>query len=191
MRVYTVIEIVNNIFDLYPCGIGSIVLMYKNATPIPMGKYLDIGGKMCGSLLEKYRHKNVLSVYRDCHETRTDYYLVLDLLEEQDMGIHLLYQREPSFKLTIGQVNELKQCYGGETTIDQMLAHVQGKKTHRCPKCDGTGYIVETYNAAEPWECCEQLKERKVTCDLCNGEGYTEHEYKPRMVQDGWERTGV
>ena len=107
------------------------------------------------------------------------------------MGIHLLYQREPSFKLTISQVEELKQCYGGETTIDQMLAHIQGKKTHRCPKCDGTGYIVETYNAAEPWECCEQLKERNVTCDLCNGEGYTEHEYKPRMVQDGWERTGI
>ena len=124
MRVYTVIEIVNNILDLYPCGIGSIVLMYKNATPIPRGKYRYIGGKMCGSLLEKYRHKNVLSVYRDWHETRTDCYLVLDLLEEQDMGMHRLYQREPSFKLTISQVKELKQCYGGETTIDQMLAYI-------------------------------------------------------------------
>lgn len=24
-------------------------------------------------------------------------------------------------------------------------------------------------------------------CDLCNGEGYTEHQYKPKMIQDGWE----
>lgn len=56
-----------------------------------------------------------------------------------------------------------------------------------CFLCEKFG----VYNTAEPWECCEQLKERKVTCDLCNGEGYTEHEYKPRMVQDGWERTSV
>lgn len=190
MRVYTVIEIVNNILDLYPYK-GYIVLVYKNARRIPEAKYRYKNEKMSDDLPEEYRHKNVLSVYRDGRADGIDYYLVLDLLEEQDMGIHRLYQREPSFKLTISQVKELKQCYGGETTIDQMLAHIQGGKTHRCPKCDGAGYIVETYNVAEPWECCETLKERKVTCDLCNGEGYTEHEYKPRMVQDGWERTGV
>ena len=23
--------------------------------------------------------------------------------------------------------------------------------------------------------------------DWCNGEGYTEHQYKPKMIQDGWE----
>ena len=24
-------------------------------------------------------------------------------------------------------------------------------------------------------------------CNLCKGEGYTSHEYKPKMIQDGWE----
>lgn len=190
MNSYTVDETINNILDSCPYK-GYIVLVYKNALRIPEAKYRYKCEKMSDGLPEKYRNKNVLSVYRDGRADGMDYYLVLDLLEEKDMGIHLLYQKEPSFKLTISQVEELRQCYGGETTIDQMLAHIQGKKTHRCPKCDGAGYIVETYNAAEPWDCCEQLKERKVTCDLCNGEGYTEHEYKPRMVQDGWERTGV
>lgn len=110
------------------------------------------------------------------------------------MSIHRLYQREPSFNLTIGQVKELKDCYGGDTTIDQILAHIQGNKKYRCPKCEGAGYVAVPYNAypeglpdsgwATDW------KYKKVTCDLCNGEGYTEHEYKPRMVQDGWEKKG-
>lgn len=189
MKIYTVSETINNILDLYPYEIGHIILMYNNKFLLnPESIYHYKHGHISDILPEKYKPEKVLLVYIDRHKKYTDYYLVL---EEKDMGIHLLYQKEPSFKLTISQVEELRQCYGGETTIDQMLAHIQGKKTHRCPKCDGAGYIVETYNAAEPWECCEQLKERKVTCDLCNGEGYTEHEYKPRMVQDGWERTGV
>lgn len=33
----------------------------------------------------------------------------------------------------------------------------------------------------------EDWRYREVKCDLCNGEGYTEHEYKPKMIQDGWE----
>lgn len=42
-------------------------------------------------------------------------------------------------------------------------------------------------NRAQYWECRDRYEEIKVTCDLCNGEGYTEKEYKPKMVQDGWE----
>ena len=28
---------------------------------------------------------------------------------------------------------------------------------------------------------------KDVKCDLCNAEGFTEKQYKPRMIQDGWE----
>ena len=42
-------------------------------------------------------------------------------------------------------------------------------------------------NTAQYWECCDNWEYYDVQCDLCNGEGYTEHEYKPRMIQDGWE----
>lgn len=107
------------------------------------------------------------------------------------MTIHKLYQEEPNFKLTIGQAQELCRCYGGEVTLDQVLKHIQGNKIHKCPKCHGKGTISVKYNAYPSglpdsgWGV--DWKYRDEPCDLCNGEGYTEHKYKPRMVQDGWE----
>ena len=62
------------------------------------------------------------------------------------MAIHKLYQREPSFGLTIKNALELRDCYGGEVTLDQVVAHIQGNKTHKCPKCNGLGYTVKEYN---------------------------------------------
>lgn len=107
------------------------------------------------------------------------------------MAIHNLYQKEPGFKLTVGMVLELKECYGGETTIDQLVKHIQKNKIHKCPKCNGSGTIRQKYNAYPTglpdsgW--VEDWQYKNITCDLCNGEGYTCHEYKPKMVQDGWE----
>ena len=80
----------------------------------------------------------------------------------------------------------LRNTYGGETTLDELVNRIQGNKIHRCPKCGGSGTIVKRVNRAQYWECCDDYKEIEVTCDLCNGEGYTEKIYKPRMVQDGW-----
>lgn len=107
------------------------------------------------------------------------------------MAIRKLYQREPSFGLKIKDVLELRDCYGGEVTLDQVVAHIQGNKTHKCPKCKGLGYTVEEYNKYPTglpdsgW--VYEPGYRNITCDLCHGEGYTEQEFKPRMVQDGWE----
>lgn len=107
------------------------------------------------------------------------------------MAIRKLYQREPSFVLKIKDVLELRDCYGGEVTLDQVVAHIQGNKIHKCPKCNGLGYTVEEYNKYPTglpdsgW--VYEPGYRNITCDLCHGEGYTEQEYKPRMVQDGWE----
>ena len=81
----------------------------------------------------------------------------------------------------------MRNTYGGETTLDELVNRIQGNKIHRCPKCGGSGTIVKRVNRAQYWECCDDYKEVEVTCDLCNGEGYTEKRYEPRMVQDGWE----
>lgn len=81
----------------------------------------------------------------------------------------------------------LRDTYGGETTLDDLVKLIQGNKIHRCPKCGGSGTIIKRVNRAQYWECCADYVEKEVTCDLCNGEGYTEKIYKPRMVQDGWE----
>ena len=81
----------------------------------------------------------------------------------------------------------LRDDYGGKTTLDDLVKRIQGNKIHRCPKCYGKGIVIKMINRAHYWECCDWYEEIKVTCDLCNGEGYTEKEYKPKMVQDGWE----
>lgn len=88
--------------------------------------------------------------------------------------------------MKIHEVIRLRNVYGGETTLNDLVSLIQGNRIHRCPKCGGSGTIIERVNRAQYWECCDDYKEIKVTCDLCNGEGYTEKKYEPRMVQDGW-----
>lgn len=52
-------------------------------------------------------------------------------------------------------------------------------KSYMCPKCKGEG-MIHSYS-------CDGRDDRHYKCDLCGGAGYTDREYKPRMVQNGWE----
>ena len=88
--------------------------------------------------------------------------------------------------MKIHEVIRLRNVYGGETTLNDLVNLIQGNRIHRCPKCGGSGTTIERVNRAQYWECCDDYVEKEVTCDLCNGEGYTEKIYKPKMVQDGW-----
>lgn len=88
--------------------------------------------------------------------------------------------------MKIHKVIRLRNVYGGETTLNDLVSLIQGNRIHRCPKCGGSGTTIKRVNRAQYWECCDDYKEVEVTCDLCNGEGYTEKRYEPRMVQDGW-----
>lgn len=81
----------------------------------------------------------------------------------------------------------LAMSYGENTTLGDLARKIQGNKIHKCPKCDGRGRITARRNKAQYWECCDDWEYYTVDCDLCQGEGYTEHEYKPKMVQEGWE----
>lgn len=89
--------------------------------------------------------------------------------------------------MKINEAIRLRNAYGGKTTLDELVSQIQEDKIHRCPKCGGSGTVTERVNRALYWECCDRYEEIEVPCDLCNGEGYTEKEYKPKMVQDGWE----
>lgn len=82
----------------------------------------------------------------------------------------------------------LCKTYGENTTLAELLKEIQGNKIHKCPKCSGTGKITKKRNKAQYWECCDDYEYYDVECDLCNGQGYTEHMYKPKMIQDGWEQ---
>ena len=88
--------------------------------------------------------------------------------------------------MKIHEAIRLRNVYGGETTLNDLVSLIQGNRIHRCPKCGGSGTTIKRVNRAQYWECCDDYKEIEVTCDLCNGEGYTEKIYKPKMVQDGW-----
>ena len=93
--------------------------------------------------------------------------------------------------MKVHEVIELVEDYGANTTLGDLARSIQKEKIYKCPKCHGTGKVSVRYNAypsglpdsgfVEVW------KYKDIECDLCHGEGYTEHEYKPRMIQDGWE----
>lgn len=89
--------------------------------------------------------------------------------------------------MKIHEAIRLRNTYGGNMTLDDLAIQIQGNKIHKCPKCGGSGNTIKRINRAQYWECCDRYEEVETACDLCNGEGYTEKEYKPRMVQDGWE----
>ncbi|WP_291567068.1 MULTISPECIES: hypothetical protein [unclassified Clostridium] len=93
--------------------------------------------------------------------------------------------------IKIKDIKNLIKQYEGETTLNDLLKKIQKNKIHKCPKCKGEGENIVKYNAYPKglpdsrW--VEDWKYKNVECDLCNGEGYTEKEYKPRMIQQGWE----
>lgn len=89
--------------------------------------------------------------------------------------------------MKIYEAISLMKDYGENATLGEVVKKIQGKKIHKCPKCGGTGKVTKRRNKAQYWECCDNWVEYEEICSLCNGEGYTEHEYKPRMIQDGWE----
>ena len=89
--------------------------------------------------------------------------------------------------MKINDIKNLIADYGESTTLKDVLKKVQENRKYKCPKCGGSGKITIRKNVAEYWECSDRYEYNSIECDLCNGEGYTEHEYKPKMVQDGWQ----
>lgn len=93
--------------------------------------------------------------------------------------------------MKIKDIENLIRVYGGEKTLNQILEQELNKTPYKCPKCHGTGKVEIRYNAYPSgmpdsgW--VEDWKYKDVECDLCNGKGYTTREYKPKMVQQGWE----
>lgn len=75
--------------------------------------------------------------------------------------------------ISIVDIVNLEKFYGYDMTLGKLKEKIMGNKTNECPQCNATGVTKaggETYK-----------------CSLCDGEGYSEKRYKPRMVQDGWE----
>ena len=93
--------------------------------------------------------------------------------------------------MTINQVKGLINQYGEQATLGEILKKVQGNKVFKCPKCDGKGYVTVEYNCYPSGlpdsGFVYEPAFRDEKCNLCKGDGYTLYEYKPKMIQDGWE----
>ena len=79
--------------------------------------------------------------------------------------------------------------YGEDTPIKNILKDVKLRSPYnilryKCPKCHGTGYLVEEYNAYPSglpdsgW--VYKAGYNYEVCNICNGYGYTEDEYVPQ-----------
>jgi hypothetical protein len=96
---------------------------------------------------------------------------------------------EPKYS-TLYKLSELINKYGANATLEYVFERNQGPNKHKCPKCNGRGYIKCTYNAYPSglpdsgWVYEEAFKD--VKCDVCDGIGYTKEEMIPNYVQEGW-----
>lgn len=86
-------------------------------------------------------------------------------------------------------LREAQRLYGNNINCDEVINKIIGNK-YICPACNGEGVIrtkYDAYPAGLPdsgWAHDWQFKD--VKCSLCNGEGFTDKKYVPKMVQDGW-----
>ena len=91
-------------------------------------------------------------------------------------------------------IEQLIEVYGKDASLEDVLKKMKGDYIYKCPKCGGTGYTLERYNAYPSglpdsgW--VDDWKYEKVPCDLCDGRGYTKEEYKrkTKIVFDGYEK---
>lgn len=86
--------------------------------------------------------------------------------------------------MKIHDIVTLCKQYGENTTLKQVLITMQGDKYYMCPKCKGKGEVEHLIRGIHGYT---NDKITFIKCDLCNGDGYTRKQYKPKMVQDGWE----
>jgi DnaJ-class molecular chaperone len=83
--------------------------------------------------------------------------------------------------LKVTDIVSLIGVYGENTTLGDIFDKVANGRIHKCPKCNGVGYVTTKYYRHF------EVFETEDECDLCDGQGYTKEEYTPKMVQDGWE----
>lgn len=106
------------------------------------------------------------------------------------MGLKYADGDDPK-RSSIYVVEQYAEKYGENATIGELLNAMKGSRTYRCPKCGGRGWISVKYNAYPEglpdsgW--VEDWRKKDVKCSLCKGHGWTEKEYRPKMVRQGWE----
>ncbi|WP_086348766.1 hypothetical protein [Candidatus Enterococcus clewellii] len=81
--------------------------------------------------------------------------------------------------------------YGAHKTLQSVFESFG--REFECPQCKGTGFyqkkVIVPYPSGLPdsgW-VPDTIEYKRTECNLCGGHGWSDHEYKPKMVQEGWE----
>lgn len=94
--------------------------------------------------------------------------------------------------MSIQELEEL-MSKNGDVKLSELISKLKGNKIHKCPKCEGKGFLLIKYNAYPSglpdsgW--VEDYKYKKEDCSICNAFGYTEKEFKPiiKTTIEGYE----
>ena len=113
-------------------------------------------------------------------EDMVDQYRMITKRERFESSINNIIE---SKVVTINTIRELARDLGPSTTLEQILNEAQKQYPYVCPKCTGSGEVEEAYYPCpkDDWPSYHM-----VTCDLCEGRGFTKKKIVPKMVKDGW-----
>lgn len=89
------------------------------------------------------------------------------------------------------EAKRLGNEYGSKTTLEELFNLFE--RPFECPQCKGLGTYNKRTRVPYPsglpdsgW-VPDEIKYVPTSCELCEGHGWVEKEYKPKLVQDGWE----
>ncbi|MFD1899230.1 hypothetical protein [Enterococcus termitis] len=89
------------------------------------------------------------------------------------------------------EIKKLIKFYSASATLGEIFEDFG--RPYECPQCEGTGFyqkkVVVPYPRGLPdsgW-VPDSIEYKRSQCELCDGHGYSDKEYKPKMVQDGWQ----
>ncbi|MGG5341153.1 hypothetical protein [Enterococcus sp. AZ192] len=89
------------------------------------------------------------------------------------------------------EAKQLIREYSATTTLKEIFESFE--RPFECPQCKGDGFyqkkVIVPYPSGLPdsgW-VPDSIEYRRTECELCDGHGWATKEYKPKMVQDGWQ----
>ncbi|QFR55776.1 hypothetical protein JC221_130 [Yersinia phage JC221] len=89
--------------------------------------------------------------------------------------------------LRVSDLRGLCAVLGGEMTLRRMVDELQKRYPHKCPKCNGDGFVeirMNTYpDGLRDSGWVDQMEDFKITCDICNGHGFTAEKLIAKTVQ--------
>ncbi|MEI5994799.1 hypothetical protein [Candidatus Enterococcus mansonii] len=89
------------------------------------------------------------------------------------------------------EVKKMMSDYSANATLKEIFEDCG--RPYKCPQCKGSGFYQKKIRVPYPsglpdsgW-VPDTIEYKRTECELCDGHGWATKEYKPKMVQEGWE----